>query len=129
MAAFNKFEEIEAWKKARELCKIIYDLSLKEKFSKDYSLKDQIRRSSGSIMDNIAEGFERGGQKEFIQFLYISKSSAAETKSQLYRAFDYNYISKVDFDKCYQKCNECSKIIAGLIKHLKSSNVKGPKFN
>ncbi len=128
MAGFTKFEEIEAWKKARELCKLIFDLTKKEKFSKDFSLKDQIRRSSGSVMDNIAEGFERGGKKEFIQFLYISKSSSAETKSQLYRALDYEYINQKEFNNCYDKCNECAKIIAGLINYLKSSQIKGPKY-
>ena len=135
MAGFTKFEEIEAWKKARELCVLIYKITLKDKFSKDFSLKDQIKRSSGSVMDNIAEaclparqGFERGGKKEFIQFLYISKSSSAETKSQLYRALDYGYIDKEEFEKCYEKCNECAKIIAGLINYLKSSEIKGPKY-
>lgn len=128
MAGFTKFEEIEAWKKARELCKLIFDLTKKEKFSKDFSLKDQIRKSSGSVMDNIAEGFERGGKKEFIQFLYISKSSSAETKSQLYRALDYEYINQKEFKNCYDKCNECAKIIAGLINYLKSSQIKGPKY-
>ena len=128
MAGFKKFEEIEAWKKARELCKLIYKITLKDKFSKDFSLKDQIKRSSGSVMDNIAEGFERGGKKEFVQFLYISKSSSAETKSQLYRALDYGYINKEEFDNCYEKCNECARIIAGLINYLKSSEIKGPKY-
>lgn len=128
MAAFTKFEDIEAWIKARELCKLVYELTQKEKFSKDYSLRDQIRRSSGSIMDNIAEGFERGGKKEFIQFLFIAKSSSAETKSQLYRALDYEYISKTEFEKSYDKCSECSKIISGLINYLKSSKVDGPKY-
>ncbi|NOQ28079.1 MAG: four helix bundle protein [Bacteroidales bacterium] len=128
MAGFTKFEEIEAWKKARELCVLIYKITLKDKFSKDFSLKDQIKRSSGSVMDNIAEGFERGEKKEFIQFLYISKSSSAETKSQLYRALDYEYINKEEFEICYEKCNECAKIIAGLINYLKSSEIKGPKY-
>lgn len=128
MAGFTKFEDIEAWKKARELCKLIYKITLNDSFSKDFSLKDQIRRSSGSVMDNIAEGFERGGKKEFIQFLYISKSSSAETKSQLYRSLDYEYINKEEFEACYEKCNECSKIIAGLINYLKSTEIKGPKY-
>ncbi|MDA3952841.1 MAG: four helix bundle protein [Bacteroidales bacterium] len=128
MAGFTKFEEIEAWKRARELCKLIYKITLNANFSRDFSLKDQIRRSSGSVMDNIAEGFERGGKKEFIQFLYISKSSSAETKSKLYRALDYEYINKEEFESCYEKCNECSKILAGLINYLKSSEIKGPKY-
>jgi four helix bundle protein len=127
MAGFTKFEDIEAWKKARELSKLVFEITQKDKFSKDFSLRDQIKRSSGSVMDNIAEGFERGGRKEFIQFLYIAKSSSAETKSQIYRAFDYGYISKNEFDNSYDKCNECSKIIAGLINYLKTSKIQGPK--
>ncbi len=128
MAAFTKFEDIEAWRKARELCKLIFEITEKDKFSRDFSLKDQIRRSSGSVMDNIAEGFERGGRKEFIQFLFISKSSCAETKSQLYRALDYKYIDKNELNKWYEKACECTKLIVGLINYLKSSSVKGLKY-
>ena len=114
--------------KARELCKLVLSLTQNEPFSKDFSLKDQIRRSSGSVMDNIAEGFERGGRKDFLQFLYISKSSCAETKSQLYRALDFEYINIKEFNRSYEKSCECSKIITGLINYLKSSDIKGPKY-
>lgn len=129
MARFKKFEEIEAWKKARNLSKMIYQESNKECFQKDFVLIKQIRRSSASIMDNIAEGFERGGNKEFIQFLYIAKGSTAETKSQLYRALDQIYISKNDFSKYYDLANEISFMIGRLIQYLKNSNYKGAKFN
>ncbi len=129
MATIKRFEDLEVWKKARELCKKIFALTLKEKFSKDYSLKDQIKRSSGSIMDNITEGFERGGKKEFIQFLYIAKSSAAETKSQLYRSLDYGYITDIEFKETYNECNDISKMIMGLIKYLNKSEYKGIKFS
>jgi four helix bundle protein len=128
MAKFKKFEDISAWGKARSLSKVIYQETNKESFKRDFVLIKQIRRSSGSIMDNIAEGFERGGNKEFIQFLYISKGSAAETKSQLYRAFDQNYISKDDFNKYYDLTNEIGYMIGKLIKYLKNSDYKGVKF-
>jgi four helix bundle protein len=128
MAKFKRFEEIECWKKARELSKMIYAETGKFDFSKDFTLTKQIRSSSGSIMDNIAEGFERGGNKEFIQFLYISKGSAAETKSQLYRAFDQNYISENSFQQLYVKTDEISYMIGKLISYLKSADFKGVKY-
>lgn len=87
----DRFEDLEIWKEARELCKFVFELTSIEIFNKDFKFRDQIRSSSGSIMDNIAEGFERGGNKEFIQFLYISKGSCGETRSQAYRAFDFKY--------------------------------------
>jgi four helix bundle protein len=128
MATFNNFEEIVGWKKARELCKLIHKFSSKDTFSKDFKLVSQIKGSSGSAMDNIAEGFERGGNKEFVQFLSISKGSAGETRSQLYRALDNEYISKEEFQKAYLLADEVGKLAGGLINHLKSSDIKGNKF-
>jgi four helix bundle protein len=128
MAKFKKFEEIEAWKKARILCGHIYKESNKERFQKEYTLMNQLKRSSGSIMDNIAEGFERGGNKEFIHFLYISKGSAAETKSQLYRALDQNLLTNDRFNLLYDWANEISYMIGKLIQYLKESDYKGTKF-
>lgn len=128
MATFNKFEDILAWQKARMLCKLINSYTQNELFSRDFKLISQIKSSSGSAMDNIAEGFERGGNKEFIQFLFISKASAGETRSQLYRAIDNEYISKEEFQKAYKLAEEVSKLVAGLINHLKSSEIKGDKF-
>ncbi len=128
MSTFNRFEDILAWQKARELCKILNGFTLKELFAKDFKLVSQIKSSSGSAMDNIAEGFERGGNKEFIQFLYISKGSAGETRSQLYRALDNSYISEEEFQKAYNLAEDVSKLVAGLINHLKSSDIKGDKF-
>lgn len=128
MSTIHCFEDILAWKKARILCKKIYDFTRKNSFSKDFKLVDQIKGSSGSAMDNIAEGFERGGNKEFIQFLYISKGSAGETRSQLYRALDNEYISQPEFQQAYDLAMEVSRLLSGFINHLKNSEIKGEKF-
>jgi four helix bundle protein len=128
MGTINRFEDILAWQKARELSNIIHSYTLKENFSKDFKLVSQIKASSGSAMDNIAEGFERGGNKEFLQFLYISKGSVGETRSQLYRALDNIYISETEFTEAYNLAEEVSKLVSGLINHLKSSEIHGSKF-
>ena len=128
MATFNRFEEIVAWQKARVLCKTINDYTQKGLFSKDFKLISQIKSSSGSAMDNIAEGFERGGNKEFSQFLSISKGSAGETRSQLYRALDNKYISENEFHEAYNLADEVGKLTGALMNHLKSSELKGNKF-
>ena len=122
MAKFNSFEEIISWQKARELNKEIYYLTnTNNSFSKDFGLRDQIRKSSISISSNIAEGFERETTKEFIRFLYIAKASAGEFRSQLYLAFDLKYIINEEFEKLKLKVNEVSKLISGLIKYLSST--------
>lgn len=128
MAKFNRFEDIIAWQKARELCKLIFVYTAYDAFSKDFKLVNQIKGSSGSVMDNIAEGFERGGNKEFIQFLFISKGSAGEVRSQLYRALDNTYINEQEFQKAYNLADEVGKLDRGLISHLKESELKGDKF-
>jgi four helix bundle protein len=123
------FEDLEIWKEARELCKYVFELTSVDIFNKDFKFREQIRASSGSIMDNIAEGFERGGNKEFIQFLYISKGSCGETRSQAYRAFDYNYITEIDLNKLMSITTSQSTKIANLIKYLKNSDLKGAKYH
>jgi len=128
MATIKDFEELIAWQKARELARNIWKLTMQEPFSKDFSLRDQIHRSSGSVMDNIAEGFERGGNKEFIHFLFISKGSLAEVKSQLYRAIDRNYIDEECMNGKKQQIDELANTIGGLINYLKKSNISGVKF-
>ncbi len=129
MATIEKFEDLKIWQKARELCKAIHELVIaSENFNKDFALRDQIKRASGSTMDNIAEGFDRSGRREFIQFLAIAKGSNSEVISQLYRALDFRYISKSDFDKVYPCANEIGKMIGGFIKYLKESDYKGVKF-
>ncbi len=128
MATFNSFEEIKGWQKARILCRLIQKYTLKPSFSKDFKLVSQIKGSSGSAMDNIAEGFERGGNKEFVQFLSFSKGSAGETRSQLYRALDNEYISEEEFKEAYNLADEIGKLVGGLMSHIKTSEFKGNKF-
>jgi len=128
MTTIKRFEDLEIWQLARKLCKDIFELTLREKFVKDYSLKDQIRASSGSIMDNIAEGFERGGNKEFKQFLSIAKGSSGETKSQLYRAFDRNYLNEDELNKYLEKIYQLAKKISNMMSYLSHTSYKGQKF-
>jgi len=128
MATLNSFEDIQAWQKARVLSQTIFMHTSDGLFLKDYSLKDQINRASGSIMDNIAEGFERGGNKEFIQYLSYAKGSAGEVRSQLYRALDRNYISSDDHSSLTQQILEISKMISRLMSYLKNTELKGTKY-
>ena len=123
----KQFEDLEVWKQSRELCKDVYKITNYELFNKDFRFRDQIRASSGSIMDNIAEGFERNGNKEFVQFLYIAKGSCGEVRSQLYRALDNNYITKEEFDTLYNKSIQLSKSLSGFIQYLKKSEITGHK--
>lgn len=129
MATIKSFEDIEAWQKARVLAKHVYALSLEGSFNKDYSLKDQINRSSGSVMDNIAEGFERDGSREFLQFLSYAKGSAGEVRSQLYRALDRNHIDNQEFERIFELTREVSKMITGFMGYLQRTRLKGSKFH
>ena len=128
MATFQRFEDIEAWQLARGISKEVYKVSGRGEFAKDFELKGQIRASSGSMMDNIAEGFDRGGKHEFVQFLTVAKGSAGELKSQLYRAIDNHYISLNEYDDLYVKTDKYTKMTAGLIAYLNKSDIKGLKF-
>jgi len=122
------FEDLGIWQDARKLCKKIFLITEKDPFSRDFKLRDQIRTSSGSVMDNIAEGFERNGNKEFIQFLSVAKGSCGECRSQSYRAFDYGYIDQEILNELIHKTITLSKQISGFISYLKRSNFKGSKY-
>jgi len=116
----GKFEDLVAWQKARELTSEIYQITNQGEFSKDYGLRDQIRRASVSVMSNIAEGFERYNAKEFHHFLSIAKSSCGEVRSQLYVALDANYLTTTKFAELKNKCIELSKITNGLRSSVKN---------
>jgi four helix bundle protein len=118
MGKIEKFEDIKAWQKARELVREIYLVSEEEKFKKDFALKEQIRKSAISVVSNIAEGFARRTNKEFVQFLYVSHGSLAEIEAQLYLGHDLGYLDINKFNSLYGSCYEISKMIMGLIKYL-----------
>ena len=122
------FEDIEGWKKGRELTRAIYRLSRRGAFARDFALVDQIRRAAISITSNIAEGFEREGDKEFLQALSIAKGSCGEVRSQLYVAHDDAYISESEFKALQSLALETSRVISGFMKYLKASTLRGSKF-
>jgi four helix bundle protein len=121
MGKFNSFEEINSWQKARIFNKRIYLITESSTFKKDFDFVRQIRRASISISSNIAEGFERNTDKEFIYFLYVAKASAGEVRSQLYLAYDLEYITKEEFETLIESVTEIAKLLSGFIKYL------GPK--
>ncbi|MCF8237518.1 MAG: four helix bundle protein [Saprospiraceae bacterium] len=128
MATFQRFEDMEIWQLGRDFAREMADISGSDRWHKQFDLIDQIRRSSGSISDNIAEGFERDGNREFIQYLSIAKGSCGETRSQLYRALDRNLITEEEFNHWQEKARYLSAKIAGFMRYLKNSGNRGNKF-
>lgn len=128
MATIQKFEELEIWQLARELCQKVYPLTFSEPIAKDFRYKDQIRGTCGSIMDNIAEGFGRGSKLEFINCLTIAKGEAEELKSQIYRGLDIKYISESLFKELYEQTDIIVRKIGSFINYLNKSTHKGQKF-
>jgi four helix bundle protein len=125
MATIKSFEDIESWKKAREVCAVLGNIIDDGKFGKSYRLINQIEGSSGSVMDNIAEGFERGTRAEFIQFLGYAKGSCGELRSQLYRAFDRKFITPKEFEDLKLLVLQTSGLIQNFITYLQNSEVAG----
>jgi len=123
MATISKFEDIIAWQKALELSDLIYNYSNKEHFSKDFGLRDQMRRASISVVSNIAEGFEREGNNQFVYFLLVAKASAGELRAQLYIAKNQKYISQEEFELINNKVLEVSKTISGFVSYLRTQKL------
>ncbi|MBQ3711381.1 MAG: four helix bundle protein [Bacteroidales bacterium] len=128
MAAVRDFEELAISQKARELSKKIYPVTNREGFKSDYRFVQQIRAAAGSIMDNIAEWFERTGNKEFLNFLYIAKGSCGEVRSQLIRANDIGYLTPEEYEELYSDCRKLSASIMNFIKEIKTSEITGAKY-
>ncbi len=128
MAVVRRFEDLEVWIAAKDASVMIYKITENESLRKDFGLKDQIRRASISVISNIPEGFERNGNKEFIQFLSIAKGSAGEVRAQLYIIKELNFINEEEFVLLYEKVTQVSKMLSGFINYLKQSELKGTKF-
>lgn len=128
MATIQRFEDIEAWKKARELSNAVYVATRKPAFTKDFELRNQIRSAAISVMSNIAEGYERDGNREFCQFLSIAKGSAGEIRSQLYIALDAGYIDTDEFRNLAGLAVEVSRMIRAFMRYLSHTDIRGEKF-
>ena len=128
MSKAKSFEDLKIFQMARDLCKEVYAITKESEFHKDSRFVQQIHAAAGSVMDNIAEGFERDGNKEYINFLYIAKGSCGEVRSQIIRASDVGFIDKETATKLYNESLNLSKSIAKFITSLKDSNLSGLKF-
>ena len=128
MSTIRRFEDIHAWQESRALCRGIYALSAGGPFARDNALRHQIRKAAVSVMSNIAEGFERNGDREFIQFLSQAKGSAGEVRAQLYVALDQGYIPEPEFRKLRSDLEGVSSMLSRLMAYLGESSLRGPKF-
>ena len=128
MPTITRFEDIEGWRKARELARLVSLVTKSGDVAKDYGLRDQMPRAAVSVMANIAEGFGRGGNKEFIQFLGHARGSSAELKSHFYVALDAGFMAKNEFGRLYRLASETEALISGFMKYLQASDVRGRKF-
>jgi four helix bundle protein len=128
MATITRFEDIEAWQLGRELKRLVYRCSKTGEFSKDFVLKDQIRRAAISVTANIAEGFEREGNREFVQFLSTSKGSTGEVQDHLYTALDESYVTQQQFDDLYRRAAEVGRKIGAFMNYLQQTELRGRKF-
>lgn len=128
MATIERFEDLTVWQESRVLANEVFELIIDNDKIRDYPLKDQINKSSGSTMDNIAEGFDRKGNREFRQFLGIAHGSNSEVKSQLYRALDRKHLTQMQFEVAKERCEKISKMIGGLIRYLNKTDYSGTKF-
>jgi four helix bundle protein len=128
MATITRFEDIEAWQLGRELKRLVYRFSKAGDFAKDFALKDQIRRAAISVTANIAEGFEREGNREFVQFLSTSKGSCGELKDHLYTALDESYITQQRFNDLYLRAADVGRKLGAFMSYLQRTEIRGRKF-
>ncbi len=128
MATIKRFEDLDAWRNARELARRLYTCTNRGRFAGDFPLRDQIRRAGVSVMSNIAEGFDRGGTSEFVHFLAVARASCAEVQSHLYVALDQRYLTQTEFDALFELASSTRNLIAGLMRYLLRSGLKGHKF-
>jgi len=129
MATVQRFEELEVWQEARELVKRVYIVAAKFPKHETFGLANQIQRAAVSVMANIAEGFERGSNTEFMQFLFVARASCGEVRSHLYVALDLNYVPQSEIDDLRERCERLSRRLKSFIEYLKSSGIKGHKFH
>jgi four helix bundle protein len=128
MPTIKQFEDLEVWRAARALTKATYQISSTGQFATDFQLTNQIRRSASSVMSNIAEGFERDGNREFQHFLAIAKGSCGEVRSQLFVAFDQGYVALNEFQSLCQEATKVSRLLSALMQYLRQSQMRGRKY-